>query len=228
MEDPVRIAIAVVVIVYSLVLHEYAHVGSAYLMGDRTGKEMGRLTLNPIPHIDIFWTIILPVLMFIVARFPIGGPKPAPVNPLNFRNPRAGMMLSAMAGPGTNLLLSAAALGLLWTIHKLAPGWAAPDSYNSLFLFSVIYINVVLAAINLLPVPPLDGSRLLHYILGPSSDPFFAWFERLGWLTIIPIFLAFKYLAPFILVPFIFGLNHLLIGMFDTPYVRTLFTTFYQ
>ena len=192
METVVRYVIVIGVTVYSCILHECAHVWSALKMGDPTGKLEGRLTLNPIRHIDPFWTILLPLWTYYQAHFPVAGPKPAPVNPLNFKDPRAGSMLSGLAGPAMNLLLALSAFVLLWLLNRIAGDFVRPDSYNALFLSNVLFINAGLAALNLIPVPPLDGSRFLNYILGSRSDAAMGAIERLGF---IPIFIAFYYLG---------------------------------
>lgn len=229
MGDLLHAAIVIAILVYSCILHECAHVWAAWKLGDPTGRAQGRLTLNPLPHIDPFWTILLPILSWWLARFPIGGPRPAPVNPLNFRNPRAGFMWTALAGPATNLLLMAAALGLLWLLHATAPGLvpAGPDgvSFNALFFFGVMLINGILAVLNLLPVPPLDGSRLLQYLLGPSGDRALWRIERLGF---IPIFIAFYFLAPYALRPFQIGLHLVLASLFGDEYAWALNRAFFR
>lgn len=222
-ETIVRYSIVAVVMVYSCILHECAHVWSALKMGDPTGKNEGRLTLNPRPHFDVFWTFLLPLWTYTFAQFPVGGPKPAPVNPLNFRDPRAGSMLSGLAGPGMNILLATGALGVLWLLHRFAPGWVLPESYNALFLCSIFIFNVLLAALNLLPVPPLDGSRFLRYLLGPRGDDLLDRIERLGF---IPIFVAFYFLggpvARLVMPP----LAELLVKLFGYEYADSLLTTY--
>jgi len=223
MDDILRFAMGLAIIVYSCIIHECAHVWVAWKLGDPTGKERGRLTLNPLPHIDLFWTIILPVLTLLLAKFPIGGPKPAPVNPLNFRNPRAGFMWTALAGPASNILLAAAALGILWVLHALAPGLVKAEagsiSFNAIFFCNVILINLFLAAINLIPVPPLDGSRFLQYILGPAGDPVLARIEQMGF---IPVFIAFYFLSPFLGRPLWWGLEGVLDLLFEEDYASAL------
>jgi Zn-dependent protease len=227
MDEVVGFAAKLLVIAYSCILHECAHVWVAWKLGDPTGKAKGRLTLNPIPHIDPLWTLILPALTLLLTRFPIGGPKPAPVNPLNFRNPRTGFMWTALAGPAMNLLLTAAAIGLLWILHAAAPDLVKAEedsvSFNAFLLYNVMLINMVLAAINLIPVPPLDGSRFLQFILGPGSDALIARIERLGF---IPIFLAFYFLAPFAVKPFFLGLHLILVQLFGLEYAAALLNAY--
>lgn len=227
MDEILGFAVKILVIGFSCVFHECAHVWVAWKLGDPTGKAEGRLTLNPIPHIDLFWTVILPILTLALTRFPIGGPKPAPVNPLNFRNPRAGFMWTALAGPGSNLLLAAAALGLLWAIHAAAPDYVRAEgedvTFNAFLLYTVMLLNLILAAVNLIPVPPLDGSRFLAYLLGPSSDALMARIERLGFL---PVFLAFWFLAPFAVRPFLVGLHLILARLFGLEYAAALLNAY--
>lgn len=198
LDDPVRLAISLVVLVFSCVFHECAHVWMAWKLGDPTGKQMGRLTLNPVPHIDVFWTLLLPLICLALNMMVIGGPKPAPVNPLNFRNPRAGNMIVAAAGPVSNVLLALAALTILILASRSGTAWIAPDSYNAYFLFRLAILNVVLAALNLIPIPPLDGARVLHYLLGPKADDAFAAMER---VSVFAVFIAFFLLGPYAIRP---------------------------
>lgn len=228
MDDTLRFGIWFAVMAYSCIIHECAHVWVAWRLGDPTGVREGRLTLNPIPHIDLFSTIILPVLTYLLAGFPIAGPKPAPVNPLNFRNPRAGSMWTAVAGPASNLLLAGLGLGLLWTLRTALPDWVRADSevsINAHFFSCVIFQNVLLAACNLIPVPPLDGSRFLQFVLGESSDAILGWIERLG---PIAIFIAFYYVAPLAVHPVMRGLVGILAQLFGPEYASPLVHTFFR
>jgi Zn-dependent protease len=219
-----RYVIMGVVFAYSCILQECAHVWSALKMGDPTGKYEGRLTLNPLPHLDPFWTVLLPLWTYYTAHFPIGGPKPAPVNPLNFKDPRAGSMWSGLAGPAMNLLLAGGAMLLLWILRKALPDWVLPESYNALFLTTVMFVNVSLAALNLLPVPPLDGSRFLRFILGRKGDAALDGIERLGF---IPIFIAFYFLGRPVSV-FVQGtLYYLLEQLFEREYAVSLLKTYF-
>ncbi len=225
--DVVRFLIGMAILVFSCVFHECAHVWVALKQGDTTGRDLGRLTLNPLPHIDLFWSILLPGFMLLQSQSPIGGPKPAPVNPANFRNPRVGDLWCSLAGPASNLLLAAGALLVLWILRSIAPGWVAPDSWNAFFFFWVFRMNVVLAIVNLIPVPPLDGSRFLHFIVGPPLDPVMSFFDRAGWLTAVPIYFAFVYLAPYALAPFWQTANPFLAVFLGEEYFYTLLRTFF-
>jgi len=214
------------VIVMSCTIHEWAHVWSAHRMGDPTGKLQGRLTLNPLAHLDVFWTLILPFLTYYYNGFPVGGPKPAPVQSSNFQDPRLGSFWSSLAGPASNLLLAAGGLALLFILRKTLPGFVGPKSYNAILLFDLFYINLGLALTNLLPVPPLDGSRVLHYLVGRSMDPIMRFVDRSGWLTAIPIYLAFLYIARPVIHPVNVQLGYLFGNLFGVGYTEDLFNTY--
>ncbi len=238
MEDPVRFAIFLFVLAYSCVLHECAHVWVALKLGDPTGKSMGRLTLNPLPHIDLFWTILLPAMTWLFNGGVIGGPKPAPINPLNFKNPRSGQMWTALAGPAMNLLLAVAGivvLRILFSVNESLAGEKSPGvitgrplwdlTYYSLFLSHLMFTNVILAAFNLLPVPPLDGSRFLRFILGRAGEDRLDSIERLG---ILPLLLASYYLAPYIIRPFAMLLSTALAHLFPPEYAEALVIAYFS
>ena len=149
-----------VVIVFSSIIHEYFHAWSAFALGDKTAKEAGRLTLNPVPHIDLFGTIIIPLTLLLVAGAFIGWAKPVPYNPYNLKNQRWGKTIIALAGPGSNLFI-ALVIGLLIRF-SIFPFLIVPFTF-------IAYVNIFLALFNLIPVPPLDGSKLLFSIF-PRSE----------------------------------------------------------
>jgi Zn-dependent protease len=147
------------VLIPSVILHEVSHGWVALMFGDDTAKKAGRLTLNPIAHIDPFGTIILPLILVLSHAGAFGYAKPVPVNPRNLRNPRNQSLLVSLAGPVVNVGLSlGAALGL----HSI--GVLGDDLLHQV-VFAIGYINVILAAFNLLPIPPLDGSAIVERIL---------------------------------------------------------------
>ncbi len=157
------------VLIFSVVVHECAHGVAAYRAGDPTAKMMGRITLNPIPHIDILGSIIIPLLLIVSnASFLFGWAKPVPVNPAYFRNRREDEIKVSFAGPASNLLLSLGFLILtilIIFIYKILG--LSFDSFRLLYsvLRGGMIINLVLAFFNLLPIPPLDGSHILENIL---------------------------------------------------------------
>jgi Zn-dependent protease len=172
----------------SLTVHEWAHAWSAHRLGDDTAKMQGRLTLNPIAHIDPIGTLILPLLLI-----PFGWAKPVPVNPTRFRrgvNMSRGMMITAAAGPISNLVLavlSAVGLGL---VRRFGGASAADGIGLSGLLFMMIVINVSLAIFNLLPIPPLDGSRVVEGLLPHGWRPQWQSIVRLGPLLLVLVVVA--------------------------------------
>jgi Zn-dependent protease len=205
------IVLSVFVLLYSAVLHEIAHAWVAWRLGDPTAKMAGRITLNPLPHIDPFFTILLPIVTAF-AGTPFGGARPVPIDPMNFRVPSKGLAISSAAGPVTNLLLAAA--GFLVTaiagrirFDLLVDPSLQVVTLSGLFLFLVMYVNLLLGFFNLIPIPPLDGSRMLRYFLPFAGRNFLDRLEGAGllllmallWLTPLPRFLF--YVMFLVLVP---------------------------
>jgi len=190
MEETIRdIAIWAVPVLLGVILHEVAHGWVANKLGDSTAARMGRLTLNPISHIDLFGTILLPAILIIGrAPFVFGYAKPVPVNFHNLRNPKRDMIWVALAGPMTNILLALASLYLA----KYANGAASTLVLTPLFLMaqSSVNINVMLAAFNLFPVPPLDGGRVLVGLLPNPYSAVVARIEPFGFLIIIVLLMT--------------------------------------
>ena len=142
----------------SITVHEFMHAWSANYLGDPTAKAMGRVSLNPIAHIDLFGTIILPLILILSqAGFVFGWAKPVQINPNNFKDYRKGQALSALAGPVANLLM----ILFFSIIYKLVPS----GTLFSIFLTILVQLNIVLMVFNLIPVPPLDGSKVLYAFL---------------------------------------------------------------
>jgi len=210
----IDIIFGLIVLVFSVILHEVAHGYMANWLGDPTARLAGRLTLNPISHIDPIGSIVLPALLLIMhAPILIGYAKPVPYNPYNLRGKYAEGLV-AFAGPGTNILL-AVIFGLLIRFGSAQLG---PDLISAFAI--IVYVNMLLALFNLIPVPPLDGSKVLSTLFGTVSpqlergyDTFRLNFERLGILSgTLLILVVFYFLAPFFSV-FLFKLFTLLTGV---------------
>lgn len=195
-----------------MVAHEYAHGYAALKNGDATAYQLGRLTWNPAKHIDPFMTIILPLLLFIANAPIFGGAKPVPVNPRNFRNFKRGDIIVSLAGVVTNLVIAVLCVPLIMLVHAVgsrSDTLAGPASIFQLMLIFGIQLNVALAAFNLIPIPPLDGSHVMKYLLPP------AWslgYQRLSRYGLIIIFLLISFGRPLLMLWFspAFGLISML------------------
>jgi len=185
-----RVAIVAVPLLVAVVLHEVAHGVVAYRCGDPTAARAGRLTLNPLPHVDPVGTLLVPGLLLATSLafgsrpMFFGWAKPVPIDPRWFRRPRLDWLLVALAGPGTNLILAAAsAVALGWLAGRAEPG-AGPTFLSALVAQSVV-INCVLAVFNLLPVPPLDGGRVLAAILPVAAAQRLRRIEGVGLVVVL-------------------------------------------
>ncbi|MCO6431492.1 MAG: site-2 protease family protein [Deltaproteobacteria bacterium] len=184
-------AISVAILIVAAVLHEISHGLAAYKLGDNTARNLGRITLNPIKHIDPFMTLILPAaLVFSGSPIIFGGAKPVPVNPFNFKNPRRDMALVAAAGPISNFLLAAAAYFTVLLMGKFDLFDLLPEPVQLLTLGVIlqwIMINIVLGIFNLFPVPPLDGGRIVTGLLPLKIARPYASLERYGILIVFAL-----------------------------------------
>ncbi|HVO19534.1 MAG TPA: site-2 protease family protein [Anaeromyxobacter sp.] len=206
-----------IVLVLSLTVHEFFHAWTAWRLGDDTAARMGRMTLNPIPHIDLVGTILLPLL-----QLPIGWAKPVPVNPANFRRGvrmAAGDTLVSVAGPLSNLGLALCSGVALGALARFAPGVVAPGSAYRVLLQLLIEANVGLAVFNLLPLPPLDGSHVLGNLLPPQWRGAWIQLQRIGPILLLVVLflgrgLVTRIIAPPIesIVDFVYGIARSLAG----------------
>ena len=194
-----------IVIVLSAVFHEYAHSWVAYRLGDSTAKDAGRLTLNPLVHLDLMGTVIIPLFLLFYGGVFLGWAKPVPYNPLNLKDQKYGSLKVGIAGPGANLLI-ALILGIFLRLAfaGVFGQWPIANGHWPLFLEAValiVYINIFLALFNLIPLPPLDGSKVLMDLFPRSSYAI----ASLGFFGIFfALFLAFFILSP--LAGFLFQL----------------------
>lgn len=187
--------IMLIPLVLSLSVHEWAHAWSAYKLGDDTAQRLGRMTLNPISHIDPIGTILLPLL-----GVPFGWAKPVPVNPARFGRKvsmRAGMMITASAGPVSNIVLAVGCTVVLGLAIRFAEGLLRSQPALGLLLQHGIGLNLVLAIFNLLPIPPLDGSRVADGLMPQKLRPMWESFARQGPILLlmvifVPSFLGFS------------------------------------
>ncbi len=186
------------VLLFSVVAHEYAHAWTAYRQGDPTALMLGRLTLNPLPHIDPMMSVIFPAMLFWLSSmaghpFTFGAAKPVPVNPRNYRHYRRGDLIVSSAGIVTNLILALACAGL-FVVLGLAGGTVLGGGGVLRLLqrmtFFGIFLNYVLAVFNLVPLPPLDGSHLFYHLLPPSLGARYQRFGRFGFLVLLVTFMV--------------------------------------
>jgi Zn-dependent protease len=185
--DPLYVALVLTLLVVSLGVHEAAHAWAADLCGDPTARQLGRLTLNPMAHIDWMWTVAIPAFFLLTSGFLFGGAKPVPVDFHRLRSPWRDMSLVAAAGPLSNLLLAALFL-FLWklAVHTGFYNGAAESLYSRpadllpRVLDTLVSVNVLLMVFNLIPIPPLDGSRITAWLLPKELRPRYMALERWG------------------------------------------------
>lgn len=198
----------VVVLIMSVVVHEVAHGYTAYLLGDNTARASGRLTLNPIKHLDPFGSVILPLLLVLMnAGFVIGWAKPVPYNPANLRDEKKGTLLVAIAGIVANLIL-AVIFGLLIRFAPFLIGDAFLGSFYKIASI-IVLLNLVLVLFNLIPIPPLDGSKILFSYLPSKYRHIENFLEKWGmFLLLFFILVLWSKVAPLVFVVF-----HLITGV---------------
>ncbi|MBT9163789.1 MAG: putative zinc metalloprotease Rip2 [Chloroflexi bacterium] len=186
--------ILIAVLLFSIVIHEVAHGAMAYYLGDPTAKYAGRLTLNPIRHLDPIGSILVPLFLVIIGSPLFGWAKPVPFNPYYLRDRRYGSLKVAIAGPASNLLI-ALVFGLLIRSFPDLAGFPA------IFLSAIVFVNILLAVINLMPIPPLDGSHILFTFLPSSMQRLRVMFSRYGFVILV-IFIVvggFRLIFPLVL-----------------------------
>jgi Zn-dependent protease len=221
-ETIIQAAALIIPLIIAIVFHEVAHGWTARALGDPTAANLGRLTLNPLKHVDPFGTIILPAMLKLAGMPMFGWAKPVPVIKGRLRNPRRDMMIVAAAGPGSNLvmgLIGAVLLGLLLRSYPagLEPG--AVMGFVLLNLFNFILINVFLALFNLLPIPPFDGGHIVEGLLPPRLAAQYAGMHSKAMLIMILLIVVLPMISPslnivgYLVSPAVNWLNGLYMGL---------------
>ncbi|TYQ15754.1 UNVERIFIED_CONTAM: Zn-dependent protease [Acetivibrio alkalicellulosi] len=218
--DPVRILYLLIVFAFSVSFHESAHAYVAYRLGDPTAKDLGRITLNPIKHLDLFGTI-----MIIVAS--IGWAKPVPVNPSYFKNRKQGSILVSLAGPVSNLILAVfftfiyLLVGLRYGLDFWDIDLTANDPISIIFNFSYLgmYLNILLAVFNFIPIPPLDGSKIIGGFL--PERYYFKMIQFQGASFLILMLLAYTGVLEMILIPMYLFVQNTLVTVI-LPVIRLI------
>lgn len=208
--------LALPMLLFALVAHEVAHGWAALKQGDNTAFMLGRLTLNPIPHIDPFMTVILPALLWFSTHgaFTFGGAKPVPVNPRNYRNFVKGDLIVSSAGVVTNFVL-AICCTLLFILAGLIHNWTgglgtATVTVAQRMLNWGIFLNILLGVFNLIPIPPLDGSRIFYHLLPPGWGARYRQLDRFGFLILLGLLFFFRGIFNVLLIPAWWSYNGLI------------------
>lgn len=206
----VTLVVALTTILVSMTLHEVMHGLVAYLLGDDTAKLKGRLTLNPIKHIDPFMTILLPIILALTPGAPIfGGAKPVPFNPARLRHDEWGAALVAAAGPATNLILAFILFGVFTLVGGMDAG------FTGSVLLLAVQVNLGFFIFNMLPIPPLDGSRVLYALAPEFARRGMEMIERFGIFVIFAIVLLASPLISMIMITAIRFFLGVFSGIFD-------------
>jgi Zn-dependent protease len=196
---------AIAVLIMSVVIHEVSHGYTAYALGDSTAKDAGRLSLNPFRHLDLFGSFIIPAITYLLGGFIFGWAKPVPYNPYNLRNQKWGPALVGAAGPLSNFLV-AVVFGLL--IRYGSTSAFLPASFFQIATL-IVFINLILGIFNLVPIPPLDGSKILFSVFPYNWRSIETFLEQFGFIILL-IFIFFFFQ---LLLPIVSGLFKLITGI---------------
>ena len=225
------ISFEIVVLILAFSVHECAHAWTAMRLGDPTAMMLGRVTLNPLKHLDPFGSVLFPLISLVYGGFLVGWAKPTPVTGRNFKHYRRDDILVTLAGPASNLLSATIALILLIVVkHLLPPGDTSiitavaiaqhvpgvvteglPALFPvALFLYLVIFINLLLFVFNLIPIPPLDGSHILRHFLPYKAQQLY---DRMGWVSLIVLLLVGGRFISALFIPIYSVFNHILFSV---------------
>jgi len=199
--QPVDMLFQLIVFLFAISIHESAHAWMANRCGDPTARMLGRISLNPIKHIDPVGTVLLPLIAMWTHLPVIGWAKPTPVDPRNFRNPVRDDILTSVVGPISNFVVATGSIFVLWALELVAPGGRliirgliagmvlsdSPLEPLALLFYELMIINIVLGVFNLIPIPPLDGSHVLRHVLNESAR---RTYDTLGWIA-LPVLVFF-------------------------------------
>ncbi len=195
--DIPQILISLFVVLFAITIHEASHGWAAYKMGDPTAYAMGRITLNPIAHIDPVGTILLPLILVIMGAPPFGWAKPVPVNPMNLRDPRRDNLIISAAGPLSNFCVAFFAFLGIQLLKILSPslfhpygGFSGPASGIFLILYYTVLINIILAVFNLIPIPPLDGSGVLIGLISEQAAEKYEQLRPYGFIILLVLIMT--------------------------------------
>lgn len=196
--DSINFIFSILILIFSVIIHEVSHGYAAYMLGDNTAKYAGRLNLNPFNHLEWFGSFILPVISYFAGGFIIGWAKPVPFNPYNLRNQKWGEAIVAIAGPLSNVCIA--------LIFGLLIRFGVASQFGEAFLYIssiIVLINLVLATFNLVPIPPLDGSKVLFSLLPYNMQYVRAFLEKNRFfLILIFIFFLWQFIAPLVSIEF--------------------------
>ena len=193
-------------LVFAMCAHEYAHAVTALQQGDDTAYRLGRVTLNPLPHIDPWMSVLMPVMIWFLSSgsYTFGGAKPVPVNSSRFRNYVRGDLIVSAAGVVTNLLLALVCSLIFVLLGLVAASLPAAvpvlDTAQRMMVYG-IWLNLVLCFFNLIPVPPLDGSHLLYHALPPKAGNWYRGLQRFGYLPLLILLFLFPPVVSLLLTP---------------------------